>query len=443
MSDSRWLALALLTFCATSFLADEGSSDVTADELFHQRIMPIFKSKNPSSCVQCHLSSVDLKDYILPSHEETFLSLRDQGLINVDEPEHSKILDLIAMGERDLNRGAQLIHKRMRDREYEAFSSWVKACCADKELVRRKKGTAVAKPKATVEVIRHARKSRLVDSFERNVWSQRMRCFPCHTPHEIDPNNPMHKKPAQRYRELVKQYGQKINLFGRTPEESMQQMIVNSRKSSDERLPMLNLEDPTKSLLVLKPTAKLPQKLEDGSFAKPSFAEPVSHMGGLKMHLHDQSYKAFISWIKDYANVVDGSYVSVEDLPADNWHPSLVVLRMKDCPDDWPVGTPVQLLLYKRAGDGWSKTPFAFTQGTVTPRSIVNGAIFQISDEPLPSPIAAGEYRVEVRVDQQGKVVRDPSLLLDESDSKGFTTHRGQWIDGFRNAEIFSASDLR
>ena len=34
--------------------------------VFEQRIMPIFKSPNPSSCVQCHLAGVDIKNYILP-----------------------------------------------------------------------------------------------------------------------------------------------------------------------------------------------------------------------------------------------------------------------------------------------------------------------------------------------------------------------------------------
>ncbi len=51
------------------------ASAVTPMEIFENRIMPIFKSPNPSSCVQCHLSAVDLKDYILPSSDATFASL--------------------------------------------------------------------------------------------------------------------------------------------------------------------------------------------------------------------------------------------------------------------------------------------------------------------------------------------------------------------------------
>ena len=71
------------------------AAETSPAELFEQRIVPIFKSPNPSSCVQCHLAGVDLKDYILPSSEKTFLSLRDQGLVDLDKPEKSKILKLI------------------------------------------------------------------------------------------------------------------------------------------------------------------------------------------------------------------------------------------------------------------------------------------------------------------------------------------------------------
>jgi len=53
-------------------------------EVFEKRLLPIFRSPDPSSCVQCHLAGVDLKNYILPDHEKTFRSLRDQGLIDLD-----------------------------------------------------------------------------------------------------------------------------------------------------------------------------------------------------------------------------------------------------------------------------------------------------------------------------------------------------------------------
>ncbi len=121
---------------STSFLVadDTPGSSLSPAELFNARIMPIFRSPQPSSCVQCHLSSVDLKNYILPSHEKTFLSLRDQGLIDLDSPAKSKILTLIRMGDKDQDRGARLIHEKTRLAEYEAFAAWVDACYSDSEL---------------------------------------------------------------------------------------------------------------------------------------------------------------------------------------------------------------------------------------------------------------------------------------------------------------------
>src|SRR5438309_10371800 len=112
--------LSLLTFCFPLMAAD------SAEQVFEKRILPIFKSPNPSSCTQCHLAGVDLKNYILPSHEKTFLSLRDQGLIDLDQPEKSKILQLIQMGESDKSPAA-LINAKMRQTEYEAFAEWIKS----------------------------------------------------------------------------------------------------------------------------------------------------------------------------------------------------------------------------------------------------------------------------------------------------------------------------
>src|SRR4051794_14790536 len=95
--------------------------------VFEKRIVPIFKSPNPSSCARCHLAAVDLKDYILPSAKDTFLALRDQGLIDLNKPEKSKILSLINRGANDPT-GAGLISAKQQKAEYEAFAAWIKAC---------------------------------------------------------------------------------------------------------------------------------------------------------------------------------------------------------------------------------------------------------------------------------------------------------------------------
>lgn len=73
--------------------------------ILFERLLPIIQSPNPLSCVPCHLAGVDLKENHLNDHEKTFRSLKDQGRIDLDKPENSKILRLIPRGERTKKRG--------------------------------------------------------------------------------------------------------------------------------------------------------------------------------------------------------------------------------------------------------------------------------------------------------------------------------------------------
>ena len=433
------------------------ASETDPLQVFDQRIMPIFRAENPSSCVQCHLSSVDLKNYILPSSDATFVSLRDQGLVDLDHPQQSKILKLIRMGEKDLDEGAKLIHAKTRDAELQAFTNWIEACCRDSRTRDLPKATELARPKVSDEVIRHARKSRVVDSFVRNVWSQRMRCFPCHTPHEIDPENPRHQVAIKKQQEFAEQYGpemvQRLAIFRESPEKTLDYLVESSRETPADRLPLLDLNDPTKSLLIQKPMSKLPVKKSDGTFEAPAYREPVSHMGGLKLHANDQSYKSIVSWIQDYANVVDGRYASVSELPADNWHPSKLVVRIKSAPESWQVGEVVQLFVYSwnDRRSAWSEEPIAFTQGTVTPRKLVNGALFLLDsgdpqrvnawkDEPR---LPGGRYLVKAYYDADRKVANNPTLMLSDKEYYGEAEiPSARWREGFRFAEVIAGKKI-
>jgi hypothetical protein len=49
-------------------------------------------------------------------------------------------------------------------------------------------------------------------------------------------------------------------------------------------------------------------------------------MSVLKLHKYDQSYKSTISWLTNYATVVNGQCKSVKELPADNWRGLKLVL---------------------------------------------------------------------------------------------------------------------
>ena len=90
MGSMSPIFLALLLSAVPAPAAD------SALDLFRQRITPILQAKDPSSCSECHLSGVDLKDYIGKTQEETFASLRDAGLVDVKKPAESKLLAFIA-----------------------------------------------------------------------------------------------------------------------------------------------------------------------------------------------------------------------------------------------------------------------------------------------------------------------------------------------------------
>ncbi len=459
MLSSRIFLAAVFCGIGFSSVADSQderftSEDKSAADIFDERIMPIFRSKDPSSCVQCHLSSVDLKNYILPSHEKTFLSLRDQGLIDLESPSESKILELISMGKKDADEGAVLIHQKMRQAEYKAFASWIKACCDDDKLTAmpKLKSSEFAKPEAPNEVIRHARKSRIVNSFARNIWSQRMRCFPCHTPHEIKPNQ---KGAREKYETWESQFGDRMPIFKETPRETLDYLIeLSEQRKKGAGIPMLDLDTPEKSLLVLKPTSKIPPLDNDGK-RKPTYREPIYHMGGLKMHGDDHSYKMFISWIQDYANVTEGNYKTVDDLPADNWFPTQRVLRMRNVPDSWKAGDPVQLFVFaKDSKTGkWNTKPAGFTQGTITPRKIVNGPVilFAPDDEKkfkawraTRNKLPRGEYLVKVYLDNKGIIEKDKTAILDASCYQGeIEIENALWRAGFPKATWISGNDLK
>ena len=432
--------------------ADGEGADGTPSplELFELRIMPIFKSPQPSSCIQCHLAAVDLKEYILPSHEKTFASLRDQGLVDLDHPEKSKILGLIKMGDKDLDKGARLIHAKMRAAEYDAFAAWIEACCKDPVLRNLPGGGSAdrARPKRPDAVIRHARKSRVVDSFVRNVWSQRMRCFPCHTPHEIDESNPKHVKAIKKVKEFAREYGEelarRLPIFRETPEATLQYLIEDSRNTPPGRLPLINLENPRKSLIILKPTAKLPKRVD--GVRDPSYVEPVSHLGGLKMHVDDQSYKSFISWIRDYARVVGDRYASVDELPADNWHASKHAIMMRGTPEDWPKLVRVQLIVHAWDGQeaSWKTEPCAFTQGTVSPKKSLFGVLFLLRPpgsesteerDPEDATLAPGKYLIKAFVDSKRRLADDPTVMLGEDDFYGQAEIQARWGKGFKESE--------
>ncbi len=394
----------------------------TPEDVFAKRIEPIFKSPNPSSCTQCHLSGVDLKDYIRPSHRETFLSLRDQGLIDLDHPEKSKILNLIAMG-REAKKATD-IQKQNREAEYEAFKSWIVASCADDSLrsAAKLKPEALAKPAKPDAVIRHARSDRVLESFENTVWAMRFRCAGCHTPEGIAERRK--KKPDE-------ELGEHMAWIRPTAEETLAYLV---------RAKLIDAQKPEKSLVLLKP-----------------LNDEVTHGGGVKFIVGDQGYKAYRSFLDDYAAVVAGTYSEAKELPrkpafiqfgTESW------LKIQNTPPAWADKyVVVKLYAWNADAKSWDTHPIATTDRKVWG----GGKLWQHNLTLLTVPdsdnakkwktstptLAPGKYLIKAYRDSKDKLLKNWRAELDESDFAGQAVVESRWPTGYGKMTVVEASRFK
>lgn len=410
----RLSALILFASSASLFAAD------SPEQVFEKRILPIFKSPNPSSCVQCHLASVDLKDYILPSAEKTFRSLRDQGLIDLSAPEKSKILALIAMGNADPK--APAIHATNRKAEYEAFTAWFKACAADPALRDAPKLDAaeVAKPTKPNEVIRHSRSDRLLESFERTVWAMRFRCMNCHT--EGTPANDKHRQ----------EYGERVSWVKKAGAKATMDYLLASE--------LIDVKIPDKSALLQKPLGA------------------VKHGGGIKFAMGDQGYKAFREWIDDVAAIKGGKYAKAADLPP-NTKPPVAFgtdawVKLNDTPPAWGDKLlQVDVYAWDDKAGKWEAKPIATTDRKVWGK----GKIFQHTITLLAEPgsvraksfaarptLSPGRYLLKVYVDADDRLAKDWTTKLGESDYVGqVEITRAAWKEGYGQMTAAEARNVK
>lgn len=410
------LALIVLLVTSLSVRAE------TPEEVFERKIVPIFKSPNPSSCTQCHLSSVDLKDYIRPTHRETFLSLRDQGLVDLDHPEKSKILHLIDMGKEA--KKTTDIQKKNREAEFEAFGAWVKASCADQELrdAPKRKAAELARPAKPDAVIRHARQDRVLESFESTVWALRFRCAGCHTPEGVAERRK--KKPEE-------ELGEHMAWIRPTAAETLAYLA---------RTTLVDTKKPERSKLLLKP-----------------LNDEVSHGGGVKFLVGDQGYKAFRSFLDDYAAVVNAKYATADELPTkpkevqfgtEAW------LKIQNTPAAWADKYVAVKLFAWNAKDGkWEAKPTATTDRKVWG----GGKLWQHNLTLLTAPdsdaakkwkagkptLAPGKYLVKIYLDAGGKLAKDWKAELGEADYVGQAVVESKWPTGYGNMTVIDGAKVK
>jgi hypothetical protein len=415
-------ALALLL----AFVATSGSSARAAEtqpsskEIFERRILPIFKSPNPSSCTECHLSGVDLKNYILPSHEKTFLSLRDQGLIDLENPADSKILRLIAMGG-GTNQGAALISAKVREAEFAAFTEWIKASTRDPKLLSapRLQLTEIAKPARPLEVIRHARTDRLLASFEENIWSQRFRCSGCHSPKGTE------------NAKLVAEHGEQVSWLKDSADATMRYLLDSEN---------VNVKQPERSRLILKPLNE------------------IKHGGGQKMLAGDMTYKAFRAFLEDYAKTVGDRYVSAAELPKSKSGPQVfgseIWLKLNNTPPEWADKLlQVTLFEWDTNENSWETEPIAISDRGVSGKGRLwqhNLALLAERNSDRASlwtaskpSLSAGRYLLKVHVDVKERLKSDWNSTLGDAELVSEIVIESKWPKGYGKMTVVEASQIR
>ena len=402
---------AVATFCFASRWLDPRHSPVPTIPRRSSRIGSFRSSSRRTrrAAARCHLAAVDLKDYILPSAKDTFLALRDQGLINLDKPEKSKILALINRGADD-PKAAGLISaksKRPSTRHSRRGSRRVRPIPQLRNAPKPAKAPALAvKP---VEMVRHARKDRMVESFETNIWPMRFRCMNCHS--EGTPQND----------KLKKEYGERVAWFKKAGPEATMDYLLASK--------LIDLKNPEKSLLLTKPL------------------NTVKHEGGVKFVVGDQGYKAFRAWIDDVVAIKTGTYAKAADLPAKD----VGAKAIRDRPvaeageNTGRVGRQTASGQYVRVGHegrmpgrrNRSRHPTALSGerascGSTRSRYLHSLAAIARRPGPTAGPsLPPGKYLVKVYVDAIEKVKTDWKAALGPDEFVGQVEIQSRWAEGY------------
>lgn len=391
---------------------DSPASDTSARttssslDIFEKRILPIFHAQRPSSCAECHLGGVDLKNYIHPDQEKTFAALVTAGLIDVEKPNESKILTFISRKPEKPN----LITDDIRRQEFEGFRAWIQAAVNEPTLLAAKTQDVLG-PTVPVEVIRHARRDRVLASFLDNIWAEVGRCSSCHSPDQNE--------------KQVKEHGEQVSWIKlRDPQATLDYMIEAD---------LINSESPEESLLLLKPTMQ------------------VEHGGGQKMMIGDRTYRQFRRFIDDYAAMVAGKYESADSLPQQSEEVSVATsmtdgiwFKLEGVPAQYDKKL-LQVDVYRREGQGWSEARWATADRAVAGNqqlwqqtlSLTAARGSQRAEEIRGSArLPAGEYLVKVYVDVDGKLSKDSQTGLGEHELVGEVVVNSQWRRGYGKMTI-------
>ncbi len=318
------------------------------------------------------------------------------GLINVQNPDASKILEFIKRQPEK----PTLVSSQVRQEELNAFQAWIRAAVADPKLISSRSDRAIG-PQVPEEVIVHARKDRVLQSFLDNIWTEVGRCAACHSP---DQNA-----------KQVKEHGESVSWITlNDPQATLDYMLDAG---------IINAEHPLESLLITKPTLQ------------------VEHGGGKKLVVGDRSYKQFRGFINDYSSVVKGAYRTVDSLPIESDEVSLVTdiwFKLTEVPAEYDKML-LQVDIYRWEGDSWSEYRVAssdrqvFGGGNLWQHSLSLTAPRQSDWEQklAAKKLPEGKYLVKLYLDRTGKLQEDYNEILGKDDFVGQVEVQSGWPSGY------------
>lgn len=234
-------------------------------DLFTQRIAPLLATDRPKTCNTCHLSGIDLQMFVQATPCQTMACLDSKGLVDLENPQTSTILQWISRADPQ----SPLIDQKVIDEEYAAFLAWIDATATcglcytgDQPCGEAPAVTCPADDPANDPFIDPGDCSPLAREtlFRHNVYAWRDRCYPCHFD---DKDTVAPKWIASGSCELGS--------------------LTTMRHVLE--WPLVDLENPGNSLLLLKPLAEA--------------AGGVMHGGDDKFaDINDPAYVDFLAWIE-------------------------------------------------------------------------------------------------------------------------------------------------
>jgi len=390
-------------------LDDQSNSTakMSADEIFNRRMLPILRSDKSSSCSECHFGGVDLRNYLREDQADMFASLRDQGLIDVKDPDQSKILQFIS---RHTDKTDELT-ERVRKSEFSAFRDWIRAAVNDPKLMKSRSSTVKIGTEMPVDLIRHLRRDHVLNSFVEDIWSEIGRCINCHSP--------------DRNQRLIKEHGEQMSwIVPNDPAATLEKLVDGGN---------IDLDDPEKSSVLQKPAG-----LE-------------KHGGGPKFTLGSRSDKNFRVFLTDYAATKKGTYKSVDQLPKPRPDVAMLTeqhLRIVDLPKGLDKKI-LQVNIYPWDGDHWSSEIWGTSQNPINGeknewQNLVSEVAKRDSDRAKEMQsgkcrIPRGRYLVKIYVDKADRTIKQRDSELSETEFIGQVEIDGDWPPGYLPPKIIQA----